>query len=555
MDELQDKGTETAIQSSNGAEKAIDNSVEQNTSVNLTSAQKDAAAEAQRLLDFADDASFATDEKLKKWTRKRKIIMGIAIGVILVLVGGGVYYYYYTAKLAGDSQGGFPIPDMNSGYGDDILEGSGTTSIGIVEETFDPDYIESELYIEEVYLDTGDEVEAGTPILKISDDSIASAREELEKEVRTTDLAYRAGAVEYKQSVLTAQSDLDSATLASSQAQAVYDAAIASLDLNVSKAEEALAQAKSDITEYSDALTNDTYRTDYDVYGTYNTYVENREILDYLVGKYEIGYDKFIPDDDDDSSSSSSTGGTVSTSSKTDKYELSTLSSLYNEICENEDEYEQAQKDYDAAVSDANVQLNKLNAELPSLEADVKESWAAHDKDSVTAQSTYDMTIAENGVAQDDYDTAVKKAEETLSSLETDKEDAADNLQTFEDAIGDGYLYTESAGTVLMMACEADTDLTGGAMVLAYSNPEEITVDVSVDQADISKLSVGDTATVTIDGYGEYTGSVSYINPVSNSSSRTSITYEVIVTLDGDVTALETNLTATVLFDIGGDES
>ena len=71
----------------------------------------------------------------------------------------------------------------------------GTTSIGIISEEFEPDYIETELYIDEVYVSAEDEIQEGDQILKISEESIEEAREELEGETERVDLAYRAGLI------------------------------------------------------------------------------------------------------------------------------------------------------------------------------------------------------------------------------------------------------------------------------------------------------------------------------------------------------------------------
>ena len=85
-------------------------------------------------------------------------------------------------------------------------------------------------------------------------------------------------------------------------------------------------------------------------------------------------------------------------------------------------------------------------------------------------------------------------------------------------------------------------------MVLAYSNPKEISVSVSISQDDIAKLYVGEAASVMISDYGNYNGVIEMINPVSSSDSRTSVTYTVTVRLEGDVSGLEQNLTANVIF-------
>ena len=70
---------------------------------------------------------------------------------------------------------------------------------------------------------------------------------------------------------------------------------------------------------------------------------------------------------------------------------------------------------------------------------------------------------------------------------------------------------------------------------------------VSVDQSDIASLSVGDSA-VVVSGTKTYEGSITQINPVTASESRTSVTYHVTVTLAGDTQGLETNQSVTVIF-------
>jgi hypothetical protein len=100
-----------------------------------------------------------------------------------------------------------------------------------------------------------------------------------------------------------------------------------------------------------------------------------------------------------------------------------------------------------------------------------------------------------------------------------------------------------------MVMTREDNTLAGGEILFAYSNPEKISVSVSVSQDYIAQLYVGEEATVIIDEYGQYTGTVQTINPVSSSDSRTSVSYTVTVLLDtDDISDLSANLTATVIF-------
>lgn len=85
-------------------------------------------------------------------------------------------------------------------------------------------------------------------------------------------------------------------------------------------------------------------------------------------------------------------------------------------------------------------------------------------------------------------------------------------------------------------------------MVLAYSNPASVTVTASVGQSDIASIKIGESAVVEISDQGTFRGTVSKINPVSQSNSKSSIYYSVTIELDGDVSKLTQNLSATVYF-------
>ena len=123
----------------------------------------------------------------------------------------------------------------------------------------------------------------------------------------------------------------------------------------------------------------------------------------------------------------------------------------------------------------------------------------------------------------------MEKAESDLAALKSTYEDAKENLELFESSVGDGYFYASGDGTILRTMVRADQNLTSDAVVFVYSNPKELTVTVSVDQADIAKLTVGDSAYVQSSGNGGYTGVITAIDPVSSSDSRTSVTYSVTV--------------------------
>lgn len=221
---------------------------------------------------------------------------------------------------------------------------------------------------------------------------------------------------------------------------------------------------------------------------------------------------------------------------------------LDEEVQENEKLYEQAVEDYEAARKKAESSLAQAQSNLKLLNTRLEEAQIAYDKQQVSSQGDMENTAAESSGAQETYESELGKIEEELNVALKEKEEAEENLQKFEETVGDGCLYTQSGGTVMMVAARAGTELSGGSMVLAYSNPASVTVTASVDQSDIAAIELGESAVVEIADQGTFRGTVSKINPVSQSGSKSGIYYSVTIELTGDISKLTQNLSATVYF-------
>ncbi|MCR5032888.1 MAG: HlyD family efflux transporter periplasmic adaptor subunit [Lachnospiraceae bacterium] len=480
-------------------------------------------------------------------TGKRKIkkfyVIGLLLLLLLAILCSDLFFSRKEEETEDtkDEEGRMGQRGIEVRENTTMITATGSTSIGIVEETFTPDYIDADLVIEEIYVSSGDVVEENSRILKITEDSYEEALNALTTEAKTTELAYRAGKITYEQSVITARYDYEESLLEKQQAQEIYDETVAALEKAVEDAQEAYDKALESLTEYQEAIENDSYKEEYDPEGKEETYWEDRTLLENMVSENNLDW--------------SSVTGSSAGSMGADQTALKKAQTLYKLLATEEKEYKQAQEDYENAVSEAKAQINLLTAQLPALEAAITEAKNEQTTGLISAKATYDTTLASADMAESTYETALEKAEEELDSLLTEMEDAAEHLAEFEELLGDGYLYTTGSGTILMIRIREGDTLSGDSMIFAYSNPEEITVSASVDQADIASLAIGDSAMVSIDGYGNYNGTITTINPETSSSSRTSVTYTVTITLEGDVSELTGNLTASVIFagNMGGD--
>ena len=477
---------------------------------------------------------------------------------------------------------------------DNLVTASGTTSIGVDAVTFAIDFLEdTSLYVEEVYVSSGDEVEAGTKYLKFTDDSIEDARSELESTVRETQIAYRNGVITTQESKIEAKYTYQQALLDAQQAQQVYEDTLASLQATLDAAEDEYTQAQDDYNEYLYKVENNTFSEDYEIETKKTAYEEAYDLYVDRVEYWELTEDELDSLDSSSASMSGSSTTTVSTGTtnstdttssdsigqggaggmmggngssqaaareeqeaKADRqWILKTVALLKERMEEAEEDYEQAKEDYEDEIDGAELKLQKLLNTYESKREAYEAAQITYQKESLSAKTTYETTLAKGQTAQNDYDTQLTSLSESLEKLADAKEEAQDNLVLFESLIGDGYLYTDEAGTILMSRAEEGEVLTGGDIIFAYSNPDKITVSVAVSQDSIAQLSVGESAMVMISDYGNYSGVIESINPVASSDSRTSVTYTVEVALDGDVSALSANLTATVIFGMDTDNA
>lgn len=470
----------------------------------------------------------------EKWSKKKKQII---ISILSVICAGVIvcisYFVFYWSATEDDAK---DRTQMEMQITEDTVYAEGTTEVGVVSEEFEPDYIETDLYIEEVYISAEDTIAEGDKILKVSEDSIAEAREELEDEAETADLAYRAGLIEYEQEQITAKYDYDITMLESEQAKEVYYETIANLEDELEDAKEAVEESEELVTEYSNAINNNTFAADYEVAEKEATYNENLLVLQTKAGEWGIPFEEATK---------------KSSNSTYDQWELLTLQLLYSELEENLEDWEEAEEDYEYKVENATLLLEIEKMNLASLTNDLYQAQENYEIGLIEAESTYQIALAKNELVESDYETALAKAKEEYTELLDDKEEADENLAEFDSLLGDGYFYCSSAGRILTVSVSEENNLEGDSTIVKYSNPEILTITVDIDQEDIAKLDIGDEAYVVIEQAGEYTGVIEEINPISTSTSRTSITYEVLVSLENVDENITSNLLAEVYFNMG----
>ena len=515
-----------------------------------------------------------------KHGKKKAVLAGICTVVLLAAAGGGGYLWLSGERENEQQQSG--VPEGNLSFGTEVVTAGGSTSVGMQEESFDLDYIETELEIEEVYLSSQDEVEAGTAILKLTDESVEAARRELEEKATQADLDYREALLDGEEEKITAKQTLDTSLLNGTYASYTYEESLKESEEEIASLQEQIEEAQELVDEYTASAETNYYYTYYEV-------AEKQEELNATFAALMQLYEEWDVAELEDHSQSSASGlsaasgdsfsgsdgsgqdaagmsagaegaggagafgggmGSAGARVSNDSTKLTVYEMLDQEVQENQAAYEEAVENYEEAKATAEASLAQAQTNLELLKIQLEEAQIEYEKQQVSSQSDYDAAVSESSLAQETWQTEIDRIEDEISVAQNKKEEADENLQEFEETIGDGYLYTTAAGTVMMVSAQAETELTGGSMVLAYSSPDTVTVTASVDQEDIASVEIGEQAVVVVSEYGNYDGTVSSVNPVSSSSGRSGVTYSVVLELTGDVSALSQNLSATVYFGV-----
>ena len=202
----------------------------------------------------------------------------------------------------------------------------------------------------------------------------------------------------------------------------------------------------------------------------------------------------------------------------------------------NDSHYAQALQNYTQSQIDA----ASIKQQLAYYEA------TPNGLDTQTLQANLDLTKAQLEDAQRAYD-AVKNgpSADDLASAQA-KVDAA------QSTVNELSITAPFDGEVVAVQTQIGDQVNSTTPAIILVNRSVLYVDVQVDETQISRVAVGDTAKITFDALPNVaaTGKVTFINPVGTSSSGV-VNYTVRVTLDKNDPAILLGATSTVVIDTG----
>lgn len=159
-------------------------------------------------------------ESVKAPDKKRKKRIALMVAAAIIVAAGAVSGYLYWRSTLTTETPQTPFPPRD---GENVVSATGTTSTGLIEKEIALDFLDADLIVEDVYVSSADEVESGTAVLRLTDNSYKEAYRELERALMEAELAYRQGEIDYENKKLEAENEQKHSQIASDFAQIVYD--------------------------------------------------------------------------------------------------------------------------------------------------------------------------------------------------------------------------------------------------------------------------------------------------------------------------------------------
>ncbi len=365
-----------------------------------------------------------------------------------------------------------------------------------------------QLEIEEVYVEAGQEIEAGAPILKLTQESVESIRTELSEDVTNAELLYNQAVTAQKQAEVSAEGEYKINSLYGSYAQAEYDKTVSQLaeavetaQETLSETEEKLAEAQEELTEKETLLAEEKQVLENALFTAEGTDKENA--LYWWIVAYQTA--------------------------ETAQEMVSTL----------EDEIEQIKEDIEAYTEEKSE--NEISLALTEKELESGE---------ITARGQFDMQSYYALNAEEIYNVAVEQSAFETEKAKEDYDEAEEKLAEFDDVIVEQVISAEDNGVITGVYVAEGDYLTQNMDMISLNNYDEVTITVSVEEDDLEAAALGKKANVTLAAFEDkiFTGTVTEIGDAEIDSSTNKTMYSVTVTVDNTGMLLYQDMTAEVTF-------
>lgn len=467
-------------------------------------------------------------EKLKN--RKFLVRFIAAVAVLLLLIAASVYTVFIQPNL---NQEKYIYIEETVQKGDLILGIMESGSISLEESTLDYTLeLESEdedededseeddedeeeeiiryLEIEEAYVVSGQRIEEGEALFKLTDKSVEAVRKRLNTLLTEAQIALAEAETEYKIQALQAKSTYDTSMLEAERAETSYHASSTKTQETVNGLAADIQVLEAEIAYYEEQLAEE----------------ELWESLEDAQTEYDSAKNKY---------------------DETDVHNATAYASNYSSYKSAESQLETIQEQID--------QLNKgiedNRKSIAEKQKKIEQEQSSLEVEELTNESAYESAVLGGELAEDIYNYTVDSLEESVAVAQAEQEEAENNLEEFTDFVGEeGIIYANGSGLVTNVSYDAGDDLVMAGAMISYVKEGEYTVTIDVSEEDIPAITVGDTVDIVMSAYpgAVYEGTVVAITTTAASDYASTVSYPVTIRIEGDTSLLYGGMTAEVTF-------
>ena len=365
-----------------------------------------------------------------------------------------------------------------------------------------------ELEVKQVYVNVGQEIAKGDPIALLDADSVNDIKADLQADVEDAKNTYDETAASQTVSDQTAEQNYKLYSLYGDTAQSAYDTTVATLQDAVDSAQQDLDDANDTLQDYQDQLTEDQTNLP-----TFKKALENATYTANGIDKETAMYGWLTAEDSRETA---------------------------QELVDNtEDE-----------IDDLTDEIKAQNTKIAEYEIALESAKKAYELGVIEAKATMDTHIFQNQNA-DTY-LSVSKAQNALATEEAkdDLTQAQKKLSEFNSYIQNNEIIAAENGVISAVSITAGDDLYSNSNLITVNDYDKVTATVDVSEDDIDYAKVGAEAKVNIDAFPDtvFDASVTDVGDANYDSSTGTTSYEVTVTLFGDLSELYSGRTAEVTF-------
>jgi HlyD family secretion protein len=186
-----------------------------------------------------------------------------------------------------------------------------------------------------------------------------------------------------------------------------------------------------------------------------------------------------------------------------------------------------------AALNTSKAQLANSKATLSTFQSQLVNAEASYNRNK-TLFSSGTISASEWDAAQASYNVAVANVEggkESVKAAEFNVVSAEASLKEADDELVKTSVYAPVSGTISLLNVEKGERVVGtsqftGTEMMRIANLNEMEVNVSVNENDIVRVKIGDTASIEVDAYlkRKFKGVVTEISNSANNSTSTAST-------------------------------